>query len=259
MMVTIVALALLGALWATMLVTLEVGRRAAIRRRNKDPQERDADITAIEAAVYGLLGLLLAFTITGAATRFDHRRDLTIEETNAIGTAFHRLDLLPPNERVILQDCFRRYMDSRIEFYKGIQDRPYALKKLSDQQSLERAIWDQALASAESPGASADATRLLLPALNTMFDIRTTRTGNLFMHPPIVIFILLVTLALASSFLAGYEMAPDPQRNWLFAIIFTSILSISVYIVIDLEYPRYGLITNSTFDQLLVNLRAEMN
>jgi len=260
MKVTVVALLLCSALLAAMLICLEMGRRSGKRRIKKDPDGGDTGTHSIEAAVYGLLGLLLAFTITGAASRYDHRRDLTVEETNAISNAYRRLDLLPPDVREILRDRFRNYLDSRIAFYKGIQDYSFALTKLAEQDLLEREIWDRAIASAEQSERSGSLSKLLLlPALNTMFEIRTTRTGSLFMHPPVVIYFLLIGLALASSFLAGYEMSKDPQRNWVFAIIFTTILSVSVYIIVDLEFPRYGLITEASFDSLLVDLRANMN
>ncbi len=82
-------------LFLGMLLLLEVGRRIGGRRMAKDPAGALAGIGAVEGAVFGLLGLLIAFTFSGAGTRFDTRRQLVVEETNAIGTAYLRLDLLP--------------------------------------------------------------------------------------------------------------------------------------------------------------------
>ena len=77
------------------LLFLEVGRRIGIRRITNDTEGARAGTGAVEGAVFGLLGLLIAFTFSGAASRFDTRRQLIVEETNVIGTAYLRLDLLP--------------------------------------------------------------------------------------------------------------------------------------------------------------------
>jgi len=237
---------------------MEVGRRFGTKQIQKDPDGAYSGTSPIEASIFGLLGLLVAFTISGAASRLDHRRDLIIEETNAIGTAYLRLDLLTPVLRDRLRNCFRRYVDSRLEFYREIQNKPIAMSKLGNQSSLQDEIWNTAVEATGTPDERRDAGILLLPALNAMFDIRTTRMGALFIHTPASVFVLLIGLALVSTFIAGYELARNSRRNWLFIVFFTGILSISVYMIIDLEYPRYGLIRISEFDQLLVDLRANM-
>ena len=82
-------------LFLGMLLFLEVGRRLGLRRRAPAAEGTAAEGRVVEGAVFGLLGLLVAFTFSGAAARFDTRRQLIVEETNAIGTAYLRLDLLP--------------------------------------------------------------------------------------------------------------------------------------------------------------------
>src|SRR5262249_8868795 len=78
-----------------MLLFLEIGRRVAIRRLKKDTGTAGEGVGAVDGAVFALLGLLLAFTFSGASSRFDTRRQLIVEETNDIGTAYLRIDLLP--------------------------------------------------------------------------------------------------------------------------------------------------------------------
>ena len=78
------------------------------------------------------------------------------------------------------------------------------------------------------------------------------------MHPPIVIYGMLVGLALASALLAGYGMAGGKSRNWLHMIGFATVMAVAVYVIIDLEFPRLGLIRVDAFDQALVELRASM-
>ena len=99
---------------------------------------------------------------------------------------------------------------------------------------------------------------LLLPALNAMIDITTTRTMATQMHPPMVIFALLFGLALASSLLVGYGMAGSKARHWLHMLGLAFAMSVSVYVILDIEYPRLGLIRVDAFDQALVELRESM-
>src|SRR4051794_33487698 len=92
---TLTALALTAALFVGMLVLLEAGKRAGARRHAVDPDGAHLGTNAIDGAIYALLGLLIAFTFSGAASRFDERRALIVQEGNDIGTAYLRLDLLP--------------------------------------------------------------------------------------------------------------------------------------------------------------------
>jgi hypothetical protein len=108
-------------------------------------------------------------------------------------------------------------------------------------------------------GSHPDAGKLLLPALNTMIDITTTRTMALRTHPPNIIYALLFGLGLICSLLAGYRMAGVRRRSWLHMLGFLLITVIVIFVIMDVEYPRTGLIRLSTFDQELIDARAEMN
>lgn len=98
------------------------------------------------------------------------------------------------------------------------------------------------------------ATMLLLPALNQMFDITTTRTMTTQMHPPKIIFAMLFVLTLASSLLAGYGMAGGKSRNWITGG-FALIMAFAIYVILYLEYPRIGLIRVDAFDQVIMDVR----
>jgi hypothetical protein len=106
-----------SSLFVGMLLFLEVGRRLGIRRLKDDSSAAAEGIGAVDGAVFAVLGLLIAFTFSGATTRFDARRQLIVEETNNIGTAYLRLDVLPADAQPALRESFRRYLDARIETY----------------------------------------------------------------------------------------------------------------------------------------------
>ena len=241
-----------------MLVFLEVGRRIGNRRLASDAEGARTGTGAIEGAVFALLGLLIAFTFSGAASRFDTRRNLVVEEVNAIGTAYLRLGLLPTDAQPALRDLFRRYVDSRMEVYRKLPNVEAAKAELVRSTQLQEEIWTQAMTAGRMEGAPPSATMLLLPALNQMIDITTTRTMATQLHPPTVIFAMLFGLALASALLAGYGMAGGKSHNWLHMIGFAVVISLAVYVILDIEFPRLGLIRVNAFDQALVDLRASM-
>src|SRR5262245_53146748 len=104
------------------LYMLEIGRRLGVRRLAEDPEGAKAGIGAIDGAVFGLMGLLIAFTFSGAATRFDSRRMMIVEEANGIGTAWLRLALLSEAAQPSLREKFRQYTDARIAAFRKIPD-----------------------------------------------------------------------------------------------------------------------------------------
>lgn len=242
-----------------MVLCLGVGRRIALRRAKEDSATAGEGVGAVDGAVFALLGLLIAFTFSGAAARFDTRRQLIVEETNDIGTAYRLLDLLPADAQPALRDSFRRYLDARIDVYRKLPDLAAAKEHLAKANELQTQIWRQAVAASRAEGTPAAAPFLLLPALNAMIYITTTRTMATLMHPPAVVFVMLFGLALAASLLAGYGMIGSRMRSWFHMLGFALVMAFAVYVILDLEYPRLGLIRVDAFDQALVDLRASMN
>lgn len=246
-------------LFLCMLLFQEIGRRIGIRRMSKSPKEAGTASTGMmESAIFALFGLLVAFTFSGAATRFDDRRHLIAEEANAIGTAYLRLDLVAPDARSELRELFRQYLDSRLEVYKKLPDLEAAKKEWAAGVVLQNEIWTRAVAACTMQAHSATCV-VLLPAMNAMIDITTTRKMSTMMHPPWIIFALLVSFALGCSFVGGYGMAKSDQRGWSSQqILFAAMVAATVYVIFDIEYPRFGLIRVDAADQVLIELRESM-
>ena len=205
-----------------------------------------------------MLALLVAYTCSGAAARFDTRRQLIVEETNDIGTVYLRLDLLPTAAQPPLRTHFRQYVAARLAVYHQISDVAATTEALERAATVQTEIWTQAVADSREPDAHPDAAKLLLPALNAMFDMMTTRTLALQMHPPPIIFAMLFMVALASALLAGHGLARGERRNWLHMVGFAATIAVTVYVILDLEFPRLGLIRVEAFDQALVDLLKSM-
>lgn len=247
-------------LFVGMLLFLEIGRRIGVRRIKEDSQTATEGVGAIDGAVFALLGLLIAFTFSGASSRFDTRRQLIVEETNDIGTAYLRLDLLPADSQPALRESFRRYLDARLEIYRKLPDLVAAKEQLAKAVELQTQIWRQAVVASRTKEAPPSAPILLLPALNAMIDITTTQVMAGQIHPPVVIFAMLFGLALAASLLAGYGLAGGSKlRRWFHMVIFALVMAVAIYVILDIEYPRLGLIRVDDFDQALIDLRESMN
>lgn len=256
---TITALPFAIAMFIGMLLFLELGRKLGKRALQRDPQLM-ASKNVVDGAVFALYGLLLAFTFSGAPGRLDKRRELVAVEANAIGTAYLRLDLLSPEAQPAIRDLFRKYLDTRISAYRKLPDIEAAEKELAVSEKLQKEIWTQALVATRSSGLHPEAGKLLIPALNEMFDITTTRTMAARIHPPTIIYGLLFFMALVCSTMAGYGMAVSKERSWLHIISFALIAVITVFVVLEIEYPRIGFLSvENRYDQVLLELRESMN
>ena len=244
-------------LFVGMLVCTEIGRRIGIARIARDPEGPTKGVATAEGAMLALLGLLIAFTFSGAASRFEDRRHLIAAETNAIGTAYLRIELLPADSQPAIRDLFRRYTDVRSITYQNVADEGATMAKLAEGGALQREIWTKALIAARRAEASPQAAMLLLPAVNEMIDITETREVATRIHPPAIIFVLLSGLSLVSALMVGYGTASS-SRSWFHAAIFAAVLSVTVYVIVDLEFPRRGLIRVDAADESLVELRRSM-
>jgi len=246
-------------LFAGMLIMLELGRRYGVRRRPREAEGERSNLTTIEGAIFALFGLVVAFTFSGAASRFNEKRALIAEEANTIETAYLRLELLPANVRPELQELFRHYLDSRLATYSKLPDLEAAEMEMAQSKKIQEEIWSKSIAGTSSREAHIDAGKLLLPALNSMIDITTTRKMALYTHPPNIIYVLLFCLGLICSLLAGYRMSAGLHRSWLHILCFALITVIVIYVITDVEYPRAGLIRLETFDQALLDVRSSMH
>ena len=122
MIYTLSASLLASGLFFGMLIFFELGRRIGKSRLVHQPEGLAKGGGTVEAGIFGLLGLLIAFTFSGGASRFESRRNLVTEEANAIGTAYLRIDLLPAAVQPAMRQSFREYLDARLESYRKLPD-----------------------------------------------------------------------------------------------------------------------------------------
>ena len=253
-----ILLVFVPSLFLIMLLVLETGRRIGKRYYSMEESEHHrGNRILVESAIYGLLGLLIAFTVSGAANRFDARRTLTVQEANAIGTAYLRLDLLPAAAQPELRRKFRRYAEARLAGFRLLPNFEASNAEAVRANELQRSIWNEVIAAL--PGVPQSATLMLLPALNEMFDITSSRAIAAQAHTPLVILCALAVLALFCCLLAGYGLAGEnPLGSALRMIGFALIVTLTIFVILDLDYPRVGLIRLDYADQALIDVLAGM-
>src|SRR6516162_9436807 len=242
----------MGGLIAAMLVSIEFGYRTGLRRRARSPESTRTLSPAVRASVFGLMGLLIAFTFAGAGVRFDNRRMLIAEEANAIEKAYLRIDLLPPESQPQLRDDFRAYIRGRLDVTRNLPnfDRKGLNTDLKRLSILQHKIWEESVSATK--GIAPATQTLVLSGLNEMMDVAGLRTVGFISHLPFLVLALLTVTAFLGCFLIGYSTSVSGARDWLSDIIFAVVISTAIYVILDYEYPRAGFIRVDAVDQLLV-------
>ena len=248
---------LLPGLFLCIVLFIEIGRRVGTRRVAEETERARVVQNTIETAIYALLGLMIAFTFSAAASRFDTRRTLTVQEANAIGTAYLRLDLLPAAAQAPLREKFRRYTEARIAVYQALPDVQASNQRADRARALQTEIWSEAVAALRD--AQAASSLVVLPALNEMIDITTTRAMIAKTHTPPIVLATLFVLALLCSLLIGNGLGRERTfgvgiRTFGFALVFT----LTMYVIFDLDHPRVGFIRLDYVDQALTDVLAGM-
>lgn len=233
------------------------GHRIRRRTLHRRPDSRDLDAGSVNAAVLSLLGLLTAFTFHNAYSRFDTRRSLIVDEVNAVGTAYLRVDLLPADSQPAMRLKFREYVESRNSLWQLSVDIDAAIREQARSESLQLGIWNAAVEATRNES-SGDARKLLLPALNDMIDITTVRLVAVQSHPPLIIFLMLGVLSMAAAGITGFEMAKYERPSYIHIFGLSALASLAVYLILDIEFPRFGFVTLESVQQLFVKLRDSM-
>ena len=248
---------ILPGLFVCILLFVWIGRRIGGNRSREETERERVGLVTVETAIYALLGLMVAFTFSGATSRFDTRRAQTVQEANAIGTAYLRLDLLPAAAQPALREKFRSYTDERLAIYRTLSDSRASSAHAARAEALQAEVWSGSLAALKN--APSHAALLVVPALNDMIDITTTRAISLRTHTPPVILIALVVLTLICALLVGYGLAGGKAfATNLHMIGFALMMTVTIYVILDLDHPRVGLIRLDYVDQALADVRAGM-
>jgi hypothetical protein len=250
-------------LFLGLLVGLEVGRWLKRRRVAPgtviDDPAADASNAAVDGVVFAVLGLLIAFIFSASASRFDERRKLIIEQANALGTAWLRTELLPESDRAPIRQRMRQWVADSLDLMPRAPHLDPAARqaRLDDLGRLQTEAWQLAVAAVDRHPRP-NYAQLVLPPMNDWIDLSTTRLTMDHRGPPPFSIPTLVVMSLVGSVLIGYEMGKRPRRSPLHMLAFAGVIAFAVYIIVDLNSARAGLIRIDAADQAMVQLHASM-
>ena len=219
-------------------------------------------VKPLQTAILALIGLLLAFTFSGAMHRFDTRRDLIISEVEAIRSAYYLVDVLKPQHQELLRNYFRQYVALRIEIYK--RHSKAEQKKLIQQTHLEqRQLWDHVVAIVHEDPEDSEKTFItesILPALNEVFKLTNIRITSITYHEPWVVYLLLIAIVLIAAVMVGYDLRSDKVTDNVVHILgFFVIFVVTFLVILDIEFPRSGLVSLQKYDKPLIELGQVIN
>ena len=235
---------LFGLLVGVVLLGLtEAGYRIGLRLYATRDEARRTQISGVQAAVLGLLGLLLGFTFSMAVNRYELRRDMVLKEANAAGTAWLRASLLPEAERAPARELLRRYVETRLEYQKVSYDPVQLAEGLRLSGEIEHDLWQQAEAAAkESP---TPITATFINALNEMIDTDAERVAAHRNRIPTAVWVLLVLVSSIGCLTSAYGSGAQGARSAFTSFLLPLLITIVIIFIFDLMHTHQGVVSIS--------------
>jgi hypothetical protein len=227
------------AMMVVLLGAVELGYRHGLHTSPDDGLESHA--TAWEAAVLGMLALLIGFTFAMAITRFDHRRDLILEEANAIESTALRAQYIDQPVRGRIESLLRPYLAARIHSYEAGIDMRRTLAFYEEGKAIQLQLWDQVVMLLRAHPDS-QAAVALMQSVDELVKAEARRRAALENHVPHPVFIVLLLVAAAGMIVTGYSCGLHRRRLPLGMILMPVLIVLVVVTVFDIDYPRAGLI-----------------
>ncbi len=235
------------------LLSIESGYLLGRFRRRYSEEEKEGPVSAIVAATLGLLGFILAFTFGLGSSRFEARRQIVVEEANAIGTTYLRAGLLPDGRGAKTRQLLKEYVDARLE---AVETGNIA-KLLQRSDELQRQLWKEAEAvGQEHPNSIV--VGLFIQSLNEMIDIHAKRLQVAVRNRiPGDLWVTLYLVTILTMAGVGYHGGLTKSRRSPTIAVLVITFSIIMLLVADLDRPQEGFLKVS--QQPMTELRNSMN
>ena len=230
----------------TLFILIVLANEGGYRYARRTTPQADEGVTsqtnAIQAGMLGLLALLLGFSFNMALQRFDIRSTAVLEESNAIGTAYLRAELLPELQSTKATALISEYVSVRVEGGKAeMTDHDRRQENSEKTAILQAQLWRIALEAADTDPRPVT-TGLFLQSINDVIDAYGIRQAVLQKHVPEVVLFLLIGIFVISGSVQGYASGLVGDRPWLATVSLAGLIVLVIFIVIDLDRPRRGLI-----------------
>jgi len=243
-------------LFVLLIIATQIGFMIGARSHRRTGEDGGPAATTIQAAVLGLLALLLGFSFSMAMSRYDIRKRLVVEEANDIGTTYLRAKMLPGTESAEACSLLRRYVDNRLKYYDYGVDYEAIRRSLSETDRLQKQLWSQAMAAVRADPNPVP-TGLFVQSLNNVIDGHAKRIEAFENQVPEAIFLGIYIVAILSMALTGRVCGLSDNRNLMPTITAALLISLVVFMINDLDRPRQGTIKVS--QQSMINLRESMD
>lgn len=227
-------LVFLGGVCAVFLAC-EIGWQLGKRNESKGVSNH---IAALEQVLLGMVALMVGFSFLMALTRFEARREATVNLANAIGTTALRARLLPEPTGTETLKLLREYAQMRTALSTSDKARTALLARTNE---IQEKLWQHAN-TLSAKDKEIVPTGLFIQSLNEMIDNQAKRLAELRNQIPAEILIALFAIASASCGFAGYASRLDPLRSRLPAVMIATSVSAVILVIIDLDSPRAGLL-----------------
>ena len=245
-----ISLILMCVIFGLTILGYKIGKLRLTKLKVKGLQESSSSFGSLS----GLLFLLLAFTFGMSVNRYDTRRQIIVEEANAIGTALLRADLYAENVRLQFRNDFQQYVEARVNYYAAGRNAAKIKRSNSISHNISKRLWNRAT-KLSFYHVNSEATRQMIPALNEMFDLTTTRSASEKAKIPDSIIWLLFSLACITFFYSGYSSALKGSIDWLVEFGLCLMISFTVLFIFDLDRPFRGLVTLDESNKNIIELR----
>jgi hypothetical protein len=219
----------------------------------KYPGRVPEDLGAVEGSMLGVMALLLGFTFSIAISKFETRRQITVDEANEIGTAILRCDMYPDSVRNPLRADFKEYIETRIAYYAVGDDEEKIKQELVKAAEISDRIWKRVALQAQNRDNVA-ITAQMIPAVNDMIDIVTTRDAGRLSRVPRLVLIVLLGLVIISAFVLGSDYN-GKKRNRILILGYAMAMTLTLTLIVELDRPREGLINLHAVEQKMIDLR----
>jgi hypothetical protein len=232
---------LTGMMLIIFLAAAEIGFWFGLKRVSIEDKNTRDHISSLQAALLGLLALMLGFTFSMSLSRYDKNKDLVLAESNAIGTTYLRAKLLPEPQQSEIVRMLSAYVDSRMDFYNAGIDRNRITAANATATRLQQQLWTVAITMTELDTRSVP-LGLFIQSLNDAIDLNTDRLELLQNRVPLPVLAVVSVLAVVTLAFIGYGCGLHGRRHFVSTALVSLLLVIVMTVIIDLDRPRRGLI-----------------
>ena len=238
------------------LLSNEIGFRLGYRKKDSADEKTRSHVNSFAVAMLGMLSLIIGFTYSMAGERFSNRKELIVDEANAIGTSYLRSKLIPSPEKEMIGETLRQYADARIEVNTLSENNQDLTQATARTKALQEKIW-ASIINLSDKGDRLVLVSSLTQSLNPLFDLQEKAIAARIYRVPPIILLLLFFETIISLGIVGYGCGLSGNRLFLPILIMIVFILISIYVIVDLDRPTRGFIKAS--HQSLLNVKNDID